>query len=53
VIVLSADATERQIERLLADGATAYVTKPIDLGEFLARVDELLPKTPTIPLTAI
>jgi signal transduction histidine kinase/ActR/RegA family two-component response regulator len=52
VIVLSADATERQIERLLADGATAYVTKPIDLGEFLARVDELLPKTPTTPLTA-
>ncbi|HEX4492397.1 MAG TPA: ATP-binding protein [Acidimicrobiia bacterium] len=52
VIVLSADATERQIERLLAEGATAYVTKPIDLAEFLARVDELLPKTPTIPLIA-
>jgi CheY-like chemotaxis protein/anti-sigma regulatory factor (Ser/Thr protein kinase) len=53
VIVLSADATERQIERLLADGATAYVTKPIDLGEFLARVDELLPKTPSTPLPAV
>ena len=53
VIVLSADATERQIERLLAEGATAYVTKPIDLGEFLSRVDELLPKAPTTtPLTS-
>jgi CheY-like chemotaxis protein len=50
VIVLSADATERQIARLLAEGATAYVTKPIDLGEFLSRVDELLPTTPATPL---
>jgi len=52
VVVLSADATERQIERLLAEGATAYVTKPIDLGEFLRVVDELLPKTPATPLSA-
>jgi signal transduction histidine kinase/CheY-like chemotaxis protein len=51
VIVLSADATDRQIERLLAEGATAYVTKPIDLEEFLSRVDELLPKYPSTPLT--
>jgi signal transduction histidine kinase/CheY-like chemotaxis protein len=43
VIVLSADATERQIERLLADGANAYLTKPIDIAEFLRVVDELLP----------
>jgi signal transduction histidine kinase/ActR/RegA family two-component response regulator len=52
VIVLSADATERQIERLLAEGATAYVTKPIDLGDFLSAVDDLLPTTTTTPLTA-
>ncbi len=43
VVVLSADATERQIERLLADGATAYITKPIDVTEFLRTIDELLP----------
>jgi CheY-like chemotaxis protein/anti-sigma regulatory factor (Ser/Thr protein kinase) len=43
IVVLSADATDRQIERLLADGATAYVTKPIDVAEFLRIVDGLLP----------
>ena len=49
VVVLSADATDRQIERLLADGATAYVTKPIDVAEFLRIVDELLPTAaPTV-----
>jgi signal transduction histidine kinase/ActR/RegA family two-component response regulator len=43
VIVISADATDRQIERLLTDGASAYVTKPIDVAEFLRVVDEFLP----------
>jgi CheY-like chemotaxis protein len=43
VIVISADATDRQVERLLADGASAYVTKPIDVAEFLRVVDEFLP----------
>jgi signal transduction histidine kinase/ActR/RegA family two-component response regulator len=43
VVVLSADATEKQIEHLLADGATAYITKPIDVAEFLRVVNELLP----------
>ena len=43
IVVLSADATERQIERLLADGASAYVTKPIDVAEFLRTIDEYLP----------
>lgn len=42
VIVLSADATERQIRRLLDAGAHAYLTKPIDVTRFLALVDELL-----------
>ena len=43
VIVLSADATQRQIDRLLTDGANAYLTKPIDIAEFLRVIDEFLP----------
>ncbi|MHB8398666.1 MAG: ATP-binding protein, partial [Candidatus Limnocylindrales bacterium] len=42
VVVVSADATERQVERLLEAGARAYHTKPIDIGAFLALVDDLL-----------
>jgi signal transduction histidine kinase len=42
VVVLSADATERQLQRLLDAGATAYLTKPIAVAEFLHVVDELL-----------
>ena len=34
VVVLSADATSRQIERLRKLGATEYLTKPIDVLEF-------------------
>jgi signal transduction histidine kinase/CheY-like chemotaxis protein len=47
VVVLSADATHGQVERLLANGARAYLTKPLDIGEFLAVVDDVLaPGTP-------
>jgi len=35
VVIVSADATPRQIQRLLASGATAYITKPIDVRELL------------------
>jgi len=42
VVILSADATESQIERLLAAGATAYLTKPLDVAEFLGVLDEML-----------
>ncbi len=42
VVVLSADATPRQIERLLAAGALRYLTKPIDVEELLGIVDELV-----------
>ncbi len=42
VIVSSADATERRVGQLLADGATAYVTKPLDRTRFLATIDEAL-----------
>jgi PAS domain S-box-containing protein len=42
VVVLSADATPRQIERLLAAGARTYLTKPFDVKQFLQVLDELL-----------
>ena len=40
VVVLSANAMPTQIERLLAAGARNYLTKPFDLNQFLAVVDE-------------
>jgi PAS domain S-box-containing protein len=43
VVVVSADATDRQMRRLLAAGARAYVTKPIDVVHFLRVVGEFLP----------
>jgi two-component system, sensor histidine kinase and response regulator len=42
VIVISADATAGQIQRLLAAGARSYLTKPLDLGEFFRVIDETL-----------
>jgi signal transduction histidine kinase/ActR/RegA family two-component response regulator len=42
VIVLSADATPGRIERLLASGAEAYLTKPLDVDKFLWLVDDIL-----------
>ncbi len=42
VIMISADATPGQIERLLAAGAHAYLTKPIDVQKFLQVFEETL-----------
>jgi signal transduction histidine kinase len=42
VVVISADATPSQIERLRAAGAWEYLTKPIDVPRFLALLDRLL-----------
>jgi CheY-like chemotaxis protein len=47
VAVLSADATPAQAKRLLAAGASAYLTKPLDIGELLQLVDEKLKKRPS------
>ena len=41
VLMISADATQGQIDRLLAAGARAYLTKPLDVKRLLALVDEL------------
>jgi CheY-like chemotaxis protein len=42
VVVISADASPGQVQRLLDAGANGYVTKPVDVVELLERVDELL-----------
>ncbi len=42
VVILSADASSSQADRLLASGARAYLTKPIDVLAFLGLVDELI-----------
>jgi len=42
VVVISADATTRQIQRLLAAGARNYLTKPLDIGQFFRVIDETM-----------
>jgi signal transduction histidine kinase/CheY-like chemotaxis protein len=44
VIVLSADATQGQIRALLEAGARAYLTKPLDIPEFLTEIGKHLPE---------
>jgi PAS domain S-box-containing protein len=46
VVVVSADATPKQVERLMAAGARAYLTKPLNISQFLKTLDELLHPTP-------
>lgn len=53
VVVLSADATPSQIERLLTAGAKNYLTKPFDIDPFLAVVDEYAGKRNREPELAI
>ncbi len=47
IAALSADATQQRIDAALAGGAITYITKPVPVKVFLARVDELLGRTPT------
>jgi protein-histidine pros-kinase len=42
VVVISADATPGQIDRLLQAGARTYLTKPLDVQRFLGVVAEML-----------
>jgi signal transduction histidine kinase len=42
VVIVSADATPGQIDRLLAAGARAYLTKPLDVAKLLTLVDEIV-----------
>jgi PAS domain S-box-containing protein len=43
VIVLSADATPGHVRRLVAAGARAYLTKPLDVRQLLTHIDAALP----------
>jgi signal transduction histidine kinase/CheY-like chemotaxis protein len=42
VIVVSADATEARIAEAIAAGATHYITKPVNVPQFLSALDSLL-----------
>ena len=42
VIILSADATRTQVDRLIGEGAFGYLTKPIEVGRFIELVDAAL-----------
>jgi CheY-like chemotaxis protein len=42
VVVVSADATSGQAERLMALGAHSYLTKPLDVQLFIQRIEKLL-----------
>jgi CheY-like chemotaxis protein len=42
IIVLSADATKGSIQRLMAAGADAFLTKPFNVGELLRELDRAI-----------
>ncbi len=42
IVILSANATRRHIDRLIAAGADAYLTKPIRVRELLQTIDGIL-----------
>lgn len=46
VIALSADATDRLIERALEEGANAYLTKPFNVRQLIATLNEHLERRP-------
>lgn len=49
IVIVSADATPGQIERLLAEGATGYLTKPLDLQELLTVFNSAVGATQAAP----
>jgi signal transduction histidine kinase/ActR/RegA family two-component response regulator len=51
VIIVSAETDQARIDRLLADGATGYLTKPISVRGFLQVIDTVLdqPAAPAGP----
>jgi CheY-like chemotaxis protein len=42
VVIVSADATPREVTRLLELGANTYITKPIDVKHFVAVINDTL-----------
>jgi CheY-like chemotaxis protein len=49
VVIVSADATPGQTQRLLAAGASAYLSKPFNVSELLRIVDDLLSEVQVTP----
>jgi CheY-like chemotaxis protein len=47
VVVVSADALGPQIDAASAAGASRYLTKPVDVTELLAVIDDLLARMDT------
>jgi signal transduction histidine kinase/ActR/RegA family two-component response regulator len=45
VVVLSADATKGRITRVLEQGANAYLSKPINVQQFLELIEQHIPRT--------
>jgi CheY-like chemotaxis protein len=52
VVVLTADATQSQCDRLLAAGAHAYITKPLDVKPFIAILDDVLDESAVAGVSA-
>ena len=48
IVVVSADATPGRMKRLLAAGAHAYLTKPINVQELLRVIQASMPARPPI-----
>jgi len=40
IVIISADATSHQIRKMFRLGVNGYLTKPIDVQEFLAEIDK-------------
>ncbi|MBW3638092.1 MAG: response regulator, partial [Armatimonadetes bacterium] len=47
IVVLSADATPRQIQRALDAGAQSYLSKPLEVREFFACLDQTMTQKTT------
>ena len=47
VIVVSADATPARISQAITAGATHYLTKPVNVPQFLSALDEVLEQLDT------
>jgi CheY-like chemotaxis protein len=47
VVIVSADALDSQISAAMASGAVRYLTKPVNVNELLAVVDEVLEQADT------
>ena len=47
MVVVSADALAQQIDAAFEAGASHYLTKPVDVGELLTVLDDLLERIDT------